>query len=235
MKDRNAVTHEAWIDARKELLAKEKALTHQRDLVNQARRELPWVKVEKHYEFDSEQGTQTLADLFGDKSQLVVYHFMYGPQWEAGCPSCSFLADQFDGITMHLTQRDISLVVVSRAPLSKLLNYRDRMGWKFKWVSANESDFNVDYHVSFTEDAMNDGRVMYNYHLTNFPSDEAPGVSVFCKNDSGDVFHTYSSYARGLDMLIGAYQFMDLVPKGRDEDDLPFPMDWVRRKDEYER
>ncbi len=234
MRYHKAVSREEWLVARKEHLAREKEFTRLRDQLSQARRELPWVLVEKEYWFEGPQGKESLANLFEGQSQLIVYHFMYGPDWSEGCPSCSFWADNFNGIVIHLNHRDINLVAVSRAPWKKLQAYKERMGWSFKWVSSLGSDFNVDYHVSFTPDEMQQGKVFYNYRIGKFPSDEAPGISVFYKNERGELFHTYSCYARGLDMLNGAYHYMDLVPKGRDEDNLPYSMAWLRRHDSYE-
>ena len=202
--------------------------------MSRQRRELPWVKVEKEYLFEGPDGKQTLSDLFEGRSQLIIYHFMYGPEWEEGCPSCSFWADNFNGIDIHLKHRDISLLAVSRAKHDTLEAYKKRMGWGFKWVSSNGSDFNQDYQVSFTPDEMEKGEVLYNYRITSFPSEEAPGISVFYKDPQGDVFHTYSCYSRGLDMLNGAYHYMDLAPKGRDENDMSFTMAWLRRHDQYE-
>ena len=226
------VSQGEWLEARKALLAKEKEFTHRRDALSAARRDLPWVKIDKAYVFDGPAGKETLADLFGGKSQLLVYHFMLGPGWVQGCPSCSFLADHFDGANIHLAQRDVNLVAVSRAPLAEIEAYQKRMGWKFKWVSSYGNDFNRDFHVSFTPEEKAGGKVEYNYEMTEFPSEEAPGLSAFIKQN-GAVFHTYSSYARGLDILVGAYNFLDLAPKGRDEDALPWSMAWVRRHDEY--
>jgi len=208
------VSQNEWLAARKALLAKEKEFTKARDQLSAARRDLPWVKVEKSYVFEGPNGRETLSDLFNGKNQLMVYHFMLGPGWVQGCPSCSFLADHFDGAVIHLAQRDVTLVVVSRAPLAEIEAYKKRMGWKFKWVSSFGNDFNHDFHVSFT-------------------SEEAPGLSAFIKNEAGEVLHTYSSYARGLDMLVGTYHFLDMAPKGRDEEALPWSMAWVRRHDEY--
>jgi predicted dithiol-disulfide oxidoreductase (DUF899 family) len=225
------VSQSEWLKARKALLAKEKGVTKARDALSQQRRELPWVKVDKPYVFEGPDGKETLVDLFDGRSQLIVYHFMLGPGWQAGCPSCSYLADHFDGANIHLAQRDVSLVIVSRAPLAEIQAYQKRMGWKFKWVSSYGSDFNHDFHVSFTKDEMA-GEVEYNYAKEKFPSEEAPGLSAFIK-DNGVVFHTYSAYARGLDILVGAYNFLDMAPKGRDEDALPWSMSWVRRHDEY--
>jgi predicted dithiol-disulfide oxidoreductase (DUF899 family) len=233
MTPHKVVSRDEWLAARKAHLADEKAFTKARDELSRKRRELPWVKVDKSYVFDGPGGKETLADLFAGRSQLIVYHFMLGPDWEAGCPSCSLLADHFDGAAIHLAQRDVSLVVVSRAPLDKIEAFRRRMGWNFKWVSSFGGDFNRDYHVSFTPEEMAKGPVYYNYDVGEFGSEEAPGASVFYRNEAGDVFHTYSAYARGLDILIGTYNFLDLAPKGRGEDGLPWPMAWVRHHDRY--
>ena len=234
----NVVSHEEWLAARSAFLAKEKELTRQRDELSRQRRALPWEKVEKRYEFDSTQGKIALADLFNGRSQLIVYHFMLGPGWQQGCPSCSFIADHFDGSTIHLANRDTMLAAVSRAPLPEIEVFKKRMGWKFQWVSSFASDFNFDYQVSFTPEEKARGQkargnVTYNYGQREFPSDEGPGASVFAKNAAGEVFHTYSTYARGLDILMGAYNFLDLVPKGRDEEGLAFSMSWVRHHDRY--
>ncbi|MGB6803980.1 MAG: thioredoxin family protein, partial [Candidatus Sulfotelmatobacter sp.] len=226
------VSSKEWITSRKELLRKEKEFTRLRDELSQQRRELPWEKVEKEYVFDGPNGKVTLADLFGGKSQLIIYHFMFGPGWEAGCPSCSYLADHFDGSLVHLANRDVTLAVISRAPMPQIDAFKKRMGWQFRWVSSFANDFNRDYHVSFTKEEAK-GKVSYNYEMTEFPSEEAPGASVFYKNDAGEIFHTYSAYARGLDILVGAYNFLDLAPKGRDEDGLAFSMAWVRHHDRY--
>jgi len=225
-----------WVKARKAHLAKEKEFTRLRDELSRQRRELPWEKVEKQYVFDGPNGKQKLADLFGKRSQLIVYHFMFGPGWKEGCPSCSYLADHFDGATIHLAHRDVAFATISRAPTAEIEAFKKRMGWRFPWVSSFGSDFNYDYHVSFSpeEKAKGDGKVQYNYELTEFPSEEGPGASVFYKDKSGDIFHTYSSYARGLDILVGTYNFLDLAPKGRDEDGLAFTMAWVRHHDRYE-
>jgi predicted dithiol-disulfide oxidoreductase (DUF899 family) len=228
------VPHEQWIAARKAYLAEEKAFSRARDELARKRRDLPWEKVEKNYAFDTPDGKQSLADLFGGKSQLIIYHFMLGPDWEAGCPSCSFLADHFDGTVVHLAQRDVSFVVVSRAPLAQIEAFKRRMGWRFKWVSSFGSDFNQDYQVSTAPQEKAGGKVMYNYEfIESFPSGERPGASVFYKNAAGETFHTYSTYGRGLDILIGTYNFLDLAPKGRDEDDLEWSMAWVRHHDRY--
>jgi predicted dithiol-disulfide oxidoreductase (DUF899 family) len=226
------VSEAEWLVARKDLLTREKELTRLRDEVSRHRRELPRVEIEKDYVFDGPDGKETLADLFDGRSQLVVYHFMLGPGWEEGCKSCSYLADHFDGANRHLPHRDVTFVVISRAPLAEIEPFKKRMGWRFKWVSSNGNDFNFDYHVSFTKDEEAKGEVYYNYETAEFLSDELPGLSVFYRNEDGDVFHTYSTYARGLDTLVGAYNFLDLVPKGRDENP-ESTMDWVRRHDQY--
>ena len=225
------VSQDEWLTARKALLAKEKEFSKVRDALSAARRELPWMKVEKNYAFDGPQGKEMLADLFGGKNQLIVYHFMLGPGWVQGCPSCSFLADHFDGTTTHLAQRDVSFVVVSRAPRAEIEAYKKRMGWKFKWVSSYGSDFNHDFHVSFAPAEKETAE--YNYVKSGFPSEEAPGLSAFIR-DNDAVYHTYSTYARGLDILVGTYNFLDVAPKGRDEAGLPWSMAWVKRHDEYE-
>jgi predicted dithiol-disulfide oxidoreductase (DUF899 family) len=227
------VSREDWLAARKQHLAKEKEFTRLRDQLSAERRELPWVRVEKSYVFEGPDGEETLADLFVGRSQLLVYHFMFGPGWEQGCPSCSFVSDHIDGANWHLPQRDVTLLAVSRAPLAQIEAFKARMGWRFKWVSSYGNDFNQDYHVSFTQDEMAQGQVYYNYGLEEFPSEEAPGISVFYKDPGGAMFHTYSAYARGLDMLIGAYNYLDLAPKGRDEAALPWTMAWVRHHDRY--
>jgi predicted dithiol-disulfide oxidoreductase (DUF899 family) len=235
----NAVEHPRvvaqaeWLAARKELLAKEKNFTRQRDALSAQRRELPWVKVDKEYAFDTSSGKETLSDLFGGRSQLIVYHFMFGPEWEQGCPSCSLVSDHIDGAVVHLAQRDVTLAVVSRAPLAKIEAFQKRMGWRFKWASSYGNDFNWDYHVSFTREELAKGKVYYNYEMTEFSADEAPGTSVFYKDRSGEIFHTYSTYGRGGDLMIGTYNYLDLVPKGRDEDGLVFSMAWVRHHDRY--
>jgi predicted dithiol-disulfide oxidoreductase (DUF899 family) len=216
-----------WLAARKELLAKEKEFTRLRDELSRRRREMPLEKIEKKYVFEGANGTETLSDLFDGRSQLVVYHFMFGPGWKEGCPSCSYIADSFDG----MAQRDTTFAVISRATLPEIQTFQKRMGWRFKWVSSSGTDFNYDYQVSARKDE-NGGKVYYNYDLTEFQSDERPGLSVFLKND-GEVFHSYSSYARGLDILLPTYNILDMTPKGRDEDGLPHPMAWVRHHDRY--
>jgi predicted dithiol-disulfide oxidoreductase (DUF899 family) len=230
----NIVSEQQWIEARRTLLAKEKQLTHQHDELARARREMPWLGVEKKYVFDSPRGKVTLADLFGGRSQLLIYHFMFGPEWKEGCPSCSYVSDHLDGAVPHLAARDVTLTMVSRAPLAKIEAFKERMGWHFPWVSSFGSDFNYDYHASFTPEQQAQGKVDYNFTMQEFPSAEAPGASVFFKDPAtGEIFHTYSVYGRGLDSLVGTYTLLDLVPKGRDEADLPFSMAWVRHHDRY--
>ena len=231
--EHRVVSQEEWLAARKQLLRKEKEFTRFRDQLSAERRELPWVRVDKEYVFDGPDGKETLADLFDGRSQLMVYHFMFGPGWEQGCPSCSFVSDHIDGANWHLPHRDVTLLAVSRAPLAQIEAFKQRMGWRFKWVSSYENDFNHDFHVSFTPDEMARGEVYYNYTMTEFPSEEAPGLSAFYQDPNGAVFHTYSTYARGLDMLVGAYNYLDLAPKGRDEAALPWTMAWVRHHDRY--
>lgn len=228
------VTREEWLAARKQHLQKEKEFTRLRDELSRQRRELPWVRVEKQYVFDAPAGKQTLADLFDGRSQLIVIHFMLGPGWNEGCPICSFRADHIDGALVHLAQRDVTLAAVSRAPLAEVEAFKKRMGWHFKWVSSYGSDFNYDYQVSFTKDEIAKGKVYYNYRTSQAPGEELHGTSVFCKDGGDDVFHTYSTYARGSDILFGTYNYLDLVPKGRDEDGHPFTMDWVRHHDRYD-
>jgi len=227
------VSQDQWLQARKALLEQEKALTRQREELARKRRELPWVKVEEDYVFDSPHGSVTLSDLFGGRSQLIIYHFMFGPEWEQGCPSCSLVADNIDGSTPHVAHRDTSLVMVSRAPIAKIEAFKKRMGWTTPWVSSYRNSFNRDYHVSFTKDEMEKGELFYNFRLNQFPSEEAPGVSVFYKDAAGSIFHTYSAYARGLEVLLGTYDLLDMTPKGRDEDQLPYPMAWIRHHDRY--
>ena len=229
------VSHEQWLEARRAHLAKEKQLTRLRDELARERRELPWERVGKSYVFDSPRGRVTLPELFAGRSQLLVYHFMFGPEWKEGCPSCSFVCDHIDGAVPHLAARDVTLTMVSHAPLAKIEAFKRRMGWRFPWVSSFGSDFNYDYHVTFTPEQKAKGKVDYNYTMEEFPSDEAPGASVFYRDASGgEIFHTYSVYARGLDPLVGTYTLLDMVPKGRDEDRLAFSMEWVRHHDRYD-
>jgi len=225
------VSHEDWVSARKALLAEEKAFTRERDRISQLRRNLPWERVEKSYAFEGTEGKRTLAELFGERSQLAVYHFMFGADWDAGCKSCSFWADNFDHIPPHLRARDVSFVAVSNAPLDNLLAYQKRMGWSFPWYSSYGSDFNYDYAVSFTQEEVDGGNAWYNYGNFSFPDTEGPGASVFYKNADGTLFHTYSTFGRGIDILNGAYNWLDLMPKGRDENG-EGPV-WLRRRDEY--
>ena len=233
MQPPKVVSHQEWLAAREAHLKNEKALTRMRDLVSAERRALPWVKVEKRYVFDTTAGKQTLAELFGRNSQLIVHHFMWRHDLDSGCPSCSLVADHAEGAIVHLQNHDVSYVRVSRAPLAKLTAYKKRMGWTAEWVSSWESDFNYDYHVSFTKDALASGSVYYNY--AEIPGadafDELPGVSVFAKDDADHVFHTYSSYARGNEEVVGAFIYLDMTPRGRNETEI---MDWVRRHDEYD-
>jgi predicted dithiol-disulfide oxidoreductase (DUF899 family)/uncharacterized damage-inducible protein DinB len=222
-----------WLKARRELLTREKEFTHLRDEISRRRRELPWEKVEKSYVFDGPRGKESLADLFEGRSQLIIYHFMFGPDWKEGCPSCSFLADSFDGSVVHLAARDTTFIAASRATLPQIQAFKQRMGWGFKWVSSNASDFNFDYQVSATKDDAGKDKVYYNYDFTEFPSDERPGATFFYKDEKGNIFHTYSVYARGLDILLNAYNWLDMTPKGRDENNLPHTMAWVRHHDRY--
>ena len=230
----HAIVSEAeWTEARKQLLAKEKEFTRARDELNRARRQLPWVRVDKPYAFEGPAGQETLADLFQGRRQLIVQHFMFDPSWNAACKHCSFWADGYDGFFVHLEQRDTAFVAVSAAPLAKLDAFKQRMGWRFKWVSTSGSDFNRDYQVSETPEEKAKDESYYNYRFGPRFGGERPGVSVFYKDDDGSIFHTYSCYARGLDMLNAAYHYLDLLPKGRDEESLPFGMAWVRLHDEY--
>jgi len=233
LEDHKIVSKDDWIEARKALLKKEKEFTILRDQLSQQRRKLPWVAVNKEYVFQGPNGKETLAELFDGKSQLIVYHFMFDPSWEAASLHCSFWADSFNGIIVHLNQRDVTMIAVSRAPYSKLTKYEKRMGWDYKWVSSYDTDFNFDYHVSFRPEELDRKEAFYNYNLQDSNSSEREGVSVFYKDPAGRVFHTYSAYARGIDMLNVAYHYLDLVPKGRDEVGHEFPQFWVRRHDEY--
>ncbi|HUL92374.1 MAG TPA: thioredoxin family protein [Burkholderiales bacterium] len=233
MAGHKVVSSEKWMAARKKLLVKEKQLTRLADKLAKERRALPWEAVTKDYVFEGPDGKETLAQLFDGRSQLVVYHFMFGPDWDAGCPHCSRWADNFNGIIVHLNQRDVSMVAVSRAPYAKLAAYRQRMGWNFKWVSSFGSDFNFDFHVSFTPEEMQKKKAFYNFKLQNPDAPEREGVSVFTKNAKGGIFRTYSTFARGIEALNLDYKYLDVVPKGRDEGGRgPF---WVRRHDEYSR
>lgn len=232
MNDHQIVSREKWLKARLELLKKEKEHTRARDKLTHERQKMPWVKVEKKYEFDGSNGKESLEDLFGNKSQLIVYHFMFDPDWEEGCKSCSFIADHYNPSVIHIANRDVSMVTISKAPLEKLEAFKKRMGWDFKWLSSFDSDFNHDFHVSFTEEELK-GDVFYNYNKQSFPEKEAPGISAFAKNN-GEIFHTYSAYGRGLENFMGAYHLLDIIPKGRDEDKLSWTMEWLRHHDRYE-
>jgi predicted dithiol-disulfide oxidoreductase (DUF899 family) len=234
MTDHPIVSHEAWLEARKALLAQEKEFSRLRDRLAEARRALPWEPVEKTYVFDSPAGKETLAQLFADKSQLVVYHFMYDPNWEWGCKSCSFWADNYERNVVHLEARDVSLVAVSRAPLAKLEAMKRRMGWTFKWLSASDGDFAYDYGASFRPEDLAKGEITYNYRRRPSKMTDLPGISVFYRDAWGAIFHTYSTYERGLDMMNAAYMTLDLCPKGRDEAALPYSQAWVQFRDSYD-
>lgn len=232
-KNQTVVSEDQWLAARRELLREEKELTHMRDRLAERRRKLPWVKIDKAYRFEGPDGHLSLADLFEGRSQLVVYHFMFGPGWGEGCKSCSYVSDHLAPAVVHLQARDVAFAAISRAPLAEITPFKERMGWGFNWVSSHDNDFNFDYQVSFTEEELARGKVHYNYELTAFPFEEAPGLSVFAKGTNGDVYHTYSTYSRGLDQLIGTYTVLDLVPKGRNEDP-EATMSWVRYHDRYD-
>jgi predicted dithiol-disulfide oxidoreductase (DUF899 family) len=227
------VSRDEWVAERKTLLAREKELTRFGDQIARERRALPCVRIDKTYTFDTPVGRRTLADLFDGHRQLLVQHFMLAPGWEQGCKNCSYMADHTDGATVHLAQRDVIFVAVSRAPLSEIERFRQRMGWKFPWVSSHGNDFNRDFHVSFTADEMASGKADYNFGGTP-AGEEMPGVSAFWKNDAGEVFHTYSTYGRGVEVMMHTYRLLDLTPKGRDEDGLGFTTEWVRHHDRYE-
>ena len=236
MEHPSIVSREEWLAARRAHLAKEKELTRLYDGLREERQRLPWVAVERNYTFDGAEGPVTLGELFDGKSQLVIYHFMFGPGWKEGCPSCSLLADHVDPSLLHLGARDVSFAAVSRATIGEIEAFRKRMGWQFRWVSSNGNDFNRDYHVSFTKDEVAAGTTDYNFGMgAPFPIEEAPGLSVFSRDESGRVYHTYSSYGRGPEPFLGVYHFLDVVPKGRDEAGLPWPMAWVRHHDRYAR
>ena len=234
MEDPKVVSEAEWLPARLALLAKEKELTRVRDAVSEERRKLPWVKIEKNYAFETIDGKKTLAELFAGRSQLIVYHFMWRHDLGAGCVGCSFLCDHIDGANQHLAQHDVTLVVASRAPLETLQAFKQRMGWRFSWVSSVESDFNFDYHVSFRSEELATGKVFYNYRETQASIEELSGISVFFKNEKGEIFHTYSSYGRGNEEVLGAYMYLDLTPLGRNERERCNLGDWVRHHDRYE-
>lgn len=231
LKGHKVVSQQEWIAARQELLRKEKEFTKQRDAMSAAIRDLPWVKVEKNYTFDGAEGKVTLSELFDGKSQLIVYHFMYAPDWEEGCDGCTFVSDHVDAARQHFEHHDISYVAVSRAPLSKLEAYKKRMGWTFRWVSSDDGDFNYDFGASFHPEDLQRGPVFYNFKEQTLKGTDQPGLTVFYKDEHGDIFRTYSTYERGLDILIGAYNFIDMTPVGRNEQD--GMGDWMKRHDEY--
>jgi predicted dithiol-disulfide oxidoreductase (DUF899 family) len=233
MTDHPIVSRDEWIHARRRFLAKEKDFLRQRDELSRERRELPWERVDERYVFEGAGGKETLAELFAGRSQLIVYHFMFSPESDAGCRGCSFWADSYNGILPHLQQRDVSFAAVSRAPLAKLQGFAARMGWTFKWVSSANNDFNYDYQVSFRPEDVARGTATYNYTSYQGTGPDMPGFSVFFKDADGDIFHTYSTYARGLDPMNVAYQMLDLAPKGRDEAGMPHPMSWVKLHDQY--
>jgi len=228
------VSRHQWLAARTAHLVEEKAFTKARDALAARRRALPWLRVEKPYRFQTPEGERTLSELFGPHSQLIVNHFMFGPDWDQGCPSCSFWADVYDGIDIHLAHRDAAFVTVSNTALDKIERYRARMGWRFRWASSLGSDFNRDFGVTFTADEIENGTATYNYTQRRFPSAEAPGISIFHKPDPKTIVHTYSTYGRGLDITNAAYHLMDMLPKGRDEAGLGFTMAWLRRRDQYD-
>jgi predicted dithiol-disulfide oxidoreductase (DUF899 family) len=227
------VHHDDWLAARQRFLTKEKEFTRLRDELSRERRELPWEHVKKEYAFESDRGRETLGELFGKHNQLIVYHFMYAPDWEIGCRGCSFWADNFNGIVPHLNARNVSLIAVSRAPLQKLQAQARRFGWTFKWVSSLGNDFNYDYNVSFRPEALERNAAFYNYSARKLDSTEMPGISAFFR-DGDQIYHSYSTYARGLDMLNTAYHYLDIAPQGRDEEGLAFPMQWVKHRIAYE-
>ena len=230
--EHKVVSPKEWLSARKALLVEEKKFTRLHDRLKQRRRDLPWEQVVQEYVFDGPDGKETLAELFAGKRQLIVYHFMFGPDWSEGCPHCSFWADHFHGPDLHLAQRDTTFVAISHAPLKKLAKFKRRMGWKFKWVSSAKNSFNYDFHVSFTPEEIRSGKAIYNYAKSVIPMDELPGVSVFYRGRDGKVYHTYSAYSRGIDPMNTTYHFLDLTAKGRDENP-ERPQDWVRYHDKY--
>jgi predicted dithiol-disulfide oxidoreductase (DUF899 family) len=234
MQPHQIVSRQEWIEARKAHMAREKELIRARDRLSEERRQLPWVKVDKAYAFDGPSGKVTLADLFKGRNQLVVQHVMFAPEWDAACKSCSFWVDGFERMVPHLAARDTTMVAISLAPLAKLEAFKKRMGWTFDWVSSGGNDFNYDYGVSFTREQIDAGTAKYNYGTTPLYGPELPGISVFYRDGAGDIFHTYSTYARGLDMMNAAYHYLDLTPLGRHEEGLPYPMDWVRLRDQYQ-
>jgi predicted dithiol-disulfide oxidoreductase (DUF899 family) len=233
VREHKVVSPKAWLTARKQLLAKEKKFSKLRDLLNRQRRDLPWVKIQKEYVFDGPGGRKSLAQLFDGKSQLIVYHFMFGPGWGDGCPHCSFWADHYDNVNVHLAQRDTTLAVISRAPWKEIEPFKRRMGWRFNWFSSHGNDFNFDLHVSFTPEEIKSGTAVHNYARLDMEMDEREGVSAFYRDKKGDIYHTYSAYARGIDLLNTTYNFLDLTAKGRDENP-EASQDWVRYHDRYQ-
>lgn len=231
LNEHEVVSQAEWTEKRKELLALEKEVMKKRDQMLKQRRALPWVKIDKEYVFDGPNGKQSLSELFDGRSQLIVYHFMFGPNWKEGCQGCSFISDHFDSVNQHLPHNDVTLVAVSRAPLEKLLPFKKRMGWSFKWISSFNTDFNYDFNVSFTEEQIEAGDIYYNFQINEKGMDELHGTSVFYKNEAGEIFHTYSTYARGGDDLLGVHHFLDLTPKGRNETST---MSWMTFHDKYE-
>ena len=234
MQPHQVVSRQQWIEARKAFMAREKELTRAREAVSEQRRNLPWVKIDKNYVFDGSSGKVTLGELFKGRPQLVVQHVMFKPEWEAACKSCSFWADGFERMVPHLAARDTAMVAISLAPVEKLEAFKLRMGWTFDWFSSGGNDFNYDYGVSFTPEQIKAGEAKYNYGTTPLYGPELPGISVFYRDEAGNIFHTYSTYARGLDMMNAAYHYLDLTPLGRHEEGLPYPMDWVRLRDQYQ-
>lgn len=229
------VTAEEWLAARRELLRQEKEFTRRRDALAARQRALPWVKIEKTYTFEAPRGRVTLADLFEGRRQLIVQHFMFGPGWEEGCKSCSFMTDHINPAVVHLKARDVSFAAISHAPLAEIEPFKRRMGWNINWVSAHGADFNSDFHVSFTDEEVASGKVLYNFTLQDVPNSELPGISVFAKSADGAIYHTYSTYGRGVELVMATYNLLDLVPKGRDEDGLEYGMAWVRHHDRYDK
>lgn len=233
MQRNKIVSKEDWLKERRALLKKEKELTRLKDQMSQSIRELSWLKVERDYDFSTENGTIRLSQAFDGRSQLIIYHFMFDPEWQEGCKSCSYIADHYNPVILHLNNRDVSFLTVSRAPIEKITSFKKRMGWELEWVSSYGSSFNYDFHVSFTEEEKDKGKGFYNFEEQGFLVDEAPGLSIFCKDENGDIFQTYSTFSRGLDQFLTTYQYLDLVPKGRDESGFTYPMEWVRHHDRY--
>ena len=227
------VSREKWLEQRLQHLVDEKEFTRARDALSAKRRQLPWVLLEQDYLFEGESGQVRLSELFGGHSQLIIYHFMYGEDWEAGCPSCSFWADNFNTIGAHLGARDAGFAAISIAPIEQLAKYKRRMGWEFTWVSSKGNSFNKDFAVSFSDEERSRGKANYNFNTATFPSSEAPGISIFVRGENTEIYHTYSTFGRGLDMLNGTYHYMDLLPKGRDEEVLDYPQQWIRRRGDY--